>query len=371
MTRRRSKLGGPRAALTFAVLAAVGGGALGMPAPAAAEEPAGQVRVLMLGALPGSPVYARRYRDWLKRFHAYLTQARKVPAANVVILSGDAEFKDPCVQGLATLETAQKAFADLAAKARPGDQFILVLIGHGVVTEPVPTLVLPGRDLSVAQIEEALSKIAARNQVVLNFSSSSGACLKRLARRGRVNLTAVTDQEATEPVYAEFFLRGVESQRADGEGAPDAGARDGVITVLEAYNWAAYQTALWISRQSAASTDGPWKLDGKESVEIFEKLTRGEEKEMGARQLDPSSDRSKPDAAVEIVPAGGKMDESWTGRRVVTETAMLEDCGEETGLAALQPEVYKPISGQAPGKPGALARRVVLGQAALLKAGDK
>jgi hypothetical protein len=379
MTRRRSKLGirgqtgrlvCPRI-LAFAVLAAVGAGALGVSAPAAAEEPAGQVQALILGALPGSPVYARRYRDWLKRFHAYLTQTRKVPAANVVVLSGDAEFKDPCVQGLATLETAQKAFADFAARTRPGDQFILILIGHGVVTEPVPTLVLPGRDLSVAQIEEGLSKIAARNQVVLNFSSSSGACLKRLARRGRVNLTAVKDQEATEPVYAEFFLRGLESQRADGEGAPEAGARDGVLTVLEAYNWATHQTALWISRQSAATPDGPWKLDGKESVEIFEKLTRGAEKEMGARHLDPESDRNKPDAVVEIVPASGKLDESWNGRRVVTETAMLEDCGDETGLAALQPEGYKPIPGQTPGKPGGLARRVVLGQAAPLKAGDK
>jgi hypothetical protein len=343
---------------------------LALATPAPAEEAKGQVYALLLGGLPGSPVYARRYQDWIKRFHAYLTQTCKVPASQMIVLSGDAGFKDACVQGPATLESVQKTLESFAAKARPEDQFILILIGHGVVTDPVPSFVLPGRDVTATQIEEALAKIAARNQVVLNLTSNAGACVKPLAHRDRVYVAAVKDQEATEPVYAEFFLRGIESKRADGEGAPEAGAKDGVVTLLEAYNWSAYQTAQWIGRQSAASPDGPWKLDGKESIEIFEKLTRGDEKDLGARSLDPSSDRNKPDAVVEPEPAPGKLDESWSGRRILTEHALIEDCGAETGLCAEQPEGYKPVSGTT-GKPGGLARRVVLGQAALLKAGDK
>lgn len=340
----------------------------GFSAPASAGEPEGQVHVLLVSGLPGSPVYARRYQDWVRRFHAYFTGVQKVPAANVVAISGDRDFKDPIVRGPADAESVRKELAAMAARIKPADQFVLVLLGHGGVTDPIPTLVLPGRDLAAPEIREGLDRIAADRQVILNFAASSGAMIKPLAGKGRVQVAALRPMEANEPVYPEFFLRGLESGAADGAEAPGAGRKDGTITLLEAYHWSARQTALWIVRQrKTTGTQDQWKLDGRSSVEIFEKLAKGEEGQFGARRLDPASDRSAPDAEPPLVPPGGVIDASWNGQRVVTEHAALEDCGGEFPAVALQGDGFKPLAGKAAGEPGALARRVVLGRAAALK----
>ena len=349
-------------------------GALAMLGPAfpglaSAQEPRGQVHVLVVGGLPGSPVYARRYQDWIRRFHAYFTGVQKVPAGNIVVISGDADFRDPIVRGPADAASVRKELAAMAARVGPDDQFVLLLLGHGGVTDPIPTLVLPGKDIAAPEIAEGLERIAATNQVVLNFAASSGAMIKPLAKKGRVQVSALRPMEANEPVYPEFFLRGLESGAADGAEAPDAGRKDGTITLLEAYHWSARQTALWIVRQrKTAGAGDPWRLDGRTSVEVFEKLTKGEEGQFGARRLDPESDRAAPDADAPLVPPGGAIDATWNGKRVVTEHAALEDGGGEFPGVALQGDGFKPLAGKAAGEPGALARRAVLGRAALLKA---
>jgi hypothetical protein len=163
----------------------------------------------------------------------------------------------------------------------------------------------------------------------------------------------------------EFFLRGLESGRADGEGAPAAGAKDGRITLLEAYNWAAHQTAQWIARLTIQE-DGAWRVDGRESVEVFEKLYGAG----GPFRLAASSNRSRDDAPVAVVPEGGKLTAEWLARRVLSEHATLEDCGQEEGVAAVSRTGYAPVAGRDAGRPGSLARRVVLGRPDLLPADE-
>jgi hypothetical protein len=328
----------------------------------------GECYALLVSGLPGPPIYAKRYADWLKRFHAYLTKTAKVPAENIVVLSGDDAFKDAIVAGKATRETVTKAIASLAKKVQPDDQFVLVLVGHGAVAQTLPSFIIPGQDINAQELADALAAIRARNQVVLDFTASSGDSVRFLARGGRVTLAATSPTEVTEPVLAEFFLRGLESLRADGEGAPAAGARDGAVTLLEATNWASHQAAMWIARMK--STESGWKVDGKESVEIFQKLYVGAEGEPATRKLSPDSNATAPDEAVELRPKGG-LNEFWLSRRIVAEHAVLEDCGLEKGVSPLTNDGYKPIDGAKDGEPGWLARRTVLGRPALLSQGGK
>ncbi len=319
----------------------------------------GACHALLVSGLPGPPIYAKRYADWLRRFHSYLTKTAKVPAENIVVLSGDEAIHDPIVSGKATRESIAKTLSSLAKKVQPADQFILVLVGHGAVAQTLPSFILPGQDLDAQELADALAPIRARNQVVLNFTASSGDSIRFLARSGRVTLAATSPTEVTEPILAEFFLRGIESQRADGEGAPAAGARDGTVTLLEAANWASHQAAMWITRMK--STESGWKVDGKESVEIFQKLYVGPEGEPATRKLSPESNATAPDEAVDLRPKGG-LDEFWLSRRIVAEHAVLEDCGQERGVSPLTNEGYRPISGAKEGEPGWLARRTVLGK---------
>ncbi len=325
--------------------------------PATTSVAPGQSYALLIGGLPGQDPYGKWYTDWLTRFQTYLTQTAHVPAANITLLSG----KD------ATFEAITATVTRLAKGIKPQDQFIVFMVGHGEIGGTAPTLSLAGPDPTAQQLAALLNTIPAKNQVVLNFSASSGDFLKALSAPNRVNITATSPTELEEPVIAEFFLRGLESKRADAD-------KNGTITMLEAYNWAAQQTAYWIGRWQETDTGvnkddpttaaGPtvWKASGKETVEIFEKLYAG----VPNRKLDPASDKNAADAPVDLIPPGGNVTSDWATRRVVDEHATLEDNGQGIGVSEIGDKGLQPILGQKPGDPGYLAAHTVLGNPQLL-----
>jgi len=299
---------------------------------AVAPAPAATTYALLVGGVGQAP-YNRWTGDWLARFDRHLTKKCGVPASQIQVLSGEA----------ATAEAILKSIRDIAKRIQPGDQFILLLSGHGENTDS-PTFAVQGPDLGAQQLAEALSAISAKNQIILNFSASSGDFLKSLAAPNRVNITATSPAEIKQPVFAEFFLRGLES----GQGG---------TTVLEAFNWAARQTPLWIARWSLTES-GKWKASGRETIEIFTKLYAG----VPGRVLDPASDPKPEDAPVELYPANGEVTAEWGKRRVVDEHALLEDCGFDIGVAVLGDSGIQPIIGAKENDPGYLAGKTVLGK---------
>ncbi|MDD5351535.1 MAG: hypothetical protein PHQ12_15085 [Chthoniobacteraceae bacterium] len=322
-------------------------GLLAAARPAASAPPPPQTYALLVGGLAGKAPYDHWYEDWLGRFQTHLTRAAGVPPGNITVLSGTG----------ARADAVTAALGGFAQRVKPQDQFILFLVGHGEIGGPAPALVLPGPDLTASQLAAALKAITSHNQVILNFSASSGDFLAALAASNRINITATSPTESEEPVFAEFFLRGLESKRA-------GAGQEGSITLLNAYNWAARETALWIARWTQIDgktlRDKTWKASGRETIEIFEKLYPS----LSSRKLDPSSNRKAEDAAVELLPPNGEVTKEWSGRRVIDEHPMIEDCGKEVGVTVLGEKGLQPIAGEKPKDPGYLAAHTILGKPA-------
>ena len=342
-------------AASVAIAAAVACGQTAAPTPAAPCA----CHAIIVSAMPGSPVYARRYQDWLMRFHACLLKAG-VPAASVTVLSGDKNFKAGIVNGLATAEAVRNAIAETAGKCAPQDQFVLIIVGHSTNTDTLPALLLPGPDLTSNELADALAAVPAASQVILNFSACSGSFLKALAAKGRVNVAATSPEEATESVLPEFFLKALETGAADGEGIA-GNAKDGIVTLLEALNWSSYQTAMWMARQTATGNE-TWDVSGKESAALFQKLCDGADNHEGRRKLGSGSQDTS-DGVVEIVvPQDAEAARAWVGRRLVNEHAVLEDCGQDRFVSPLSSKGYAPITPADPAAEGALASKTVLGR---------
>lgn len=299
---------------------------------AAASAPAATTYALLVGGIGEEP-YTRWTSDWLGRFQSHLTKKLEVPASQITVLSGDP----------ATSEAITNAIGELAARMQAQDQFLLVLSGHGENLD-VPTFAVRGPDLSAQQLAEALKSIPAKSQIILNFSASSGDFLKSLVAPNRINVAATSPGEIKQPVFAEFFLRGMESGR-------------GGTSVLDAFNWAGQQAPLWIARWSLTES-GSWKASGRETVEIFKKLYAG----TPSRRLDPASDASSEDALVELYPPNGEVTPAWSTRRVVDEHALIEDCGLEVGVGVLGDAGLQPLAGAKEKDPGFLAARTVIGK---------
>jgi hypothetical protein len=239
---------------------------------------------------------------------------------------------------------------------------------------------IPGPDIEMAAMAEALNRIAARNQVVLNFASNSGDSIARLSRAGRVLVTASSPGQVNDSDFAEFFLQALETGAGDDGSSPADGVKDRPQSLLATYNWAVLHTAEWIVRQRLAPSADPtqprghtpgWIVEGKQSAEIFKKLYSGPDVP-AERSFVPSPESEQPDAAVQSLVANNE--EWWSGRRSITEMPVLEDLGPGKaaaagkGSSALGVKGYRPLKGTAPTETGFLARQIVLGNPQLLPA---
>ncbi len=331
---------------------------------------AGEARALLVSGLPGSDLFAERQQDWLGRFQSYL---KKQGVKDITVLNG--------AKKESTLKALDQQLQKLAERIKADDQFILIVLGHGSLVDTKSKLILPGPDLTPELLAARLSAITAANQVVLNLSGAGGDFLMQTAAVGRVNITANAPSETSDPIYAEFFLRALESGRADGSG----GKKDGKITLLEAYSWAAYQTAQFVARQKGKiQMDGSfeWEVVGKDTVKTFKKLYDGKAGRTGARILAASSQPGVDDPIVKFgTPPPGATKKAdfnkdyWNWRRVPMEHALLEDTGEETGVYGIHPtedgKGFVAMTAETPEDPGFLAGRVILGKTELLAAPNK
>lgn len=346
--------------------------------PATAAETAtaagkGQSFVLIVSGHPGNELFARHYRDRIARFHKHFTRQAHVAAASITVLSGDAGFKDAMVTGPATAQRILATITDLEKQLKPEDQFILVLLGHGTTSEDSCTFMLPGPDIEMAAIAEALNGIAARNQVVLNFASNSGDSIARLSRTGRTVVAACSPGQVNDSDFAEFFLQALKTGGGDDGNGPQDVAKDQQVSLLATYNWAVLHTAEWTVRQKPApnsdtgqpsGSSSGWIVEGKQSAEIFKRLYTGPDVPPD-RIFVPSPDSEQPDTPVESLVANNE--EWWMNRRAITEIPALDDLGSGKAAgagkatSALSIKGYRPLRGATPAEIGFLARQTVLG----------
>ncbi len=323
----------------------------------AAKEAAPTVHVLILGGLSGDPqgAYSRNLRDWMNRFAA-LMSAEKVAASQITLLgeTADAKAKPPVAES--TLANVRAAFDRIARDVRPQDQFVLFLVGHGTVTEPVGKLCLPGVDLNGNELAKLLDGLLTRNVIVINCASGGAEMLLKCARPGRVIISAAGVQgEGIQTFFAEFFLLGYETRKADRNG-------DGKISLLEAFNWAGGECVDWYHRQSGFKPTEEEKraklrtlnVYGKEACRLFHKFYDGTK-----MRLNPDESRpNDPDAD----PAELARDGTTKGSvREPMELASIEDQGEPTKAALHWVRGEHVVLEGKPGEQGEVAARTFLG----------
>ena len=342
--------------LIWAALVCVGASAFAAP-----EEAPPTARALVLGghALDPKGPYARNMNDWVDRFVKLLVGKWGVPVENIQVLADrEAAKAEPPVRK-STLKNVHAAFETLKRRLRANDQFILFVVGHGTVTEPVGKLCLPGADLKATELADLLDALPTRKIVIVNCASGGAEFLEKYSRRRRVVVSAcgITGQGA-QTYFAEFFLLAYERGKADANG-------DGVITLLEAFNRAAHQCINWYHRQYKV------KKEKGEPVLPREVIVRTRE----ARRLFRKFYDGVKDLQMLEPPQGDDEDEnsdpSFEGlqdlpfRRESGEHASLEDRGENRGALHWTQNKHRVLKGE-PGEQGETAARTVLGSPRLL-----
>jgi hypothetical protein len=139
----------------------------------------------------------------------------------------------------------------VARQAKPDDDFILILIGHGSFDGVEYKLNLPGPDISGAELATLCDRIPSKRQLIVNTTSSSGGSVVALAKPGRAIIAATksgTEKNAT--VFARYWVEALRDPTVDVD-------KNEAISALEAFEYADRKTAAFYESQKRLATEHP------------------------------------------------------------------------------------------------------------------
>jgi hypothetical protein len=245
----RSAPTGALAAFTLALLVAK---------PLAGQD----THLLVITGVEGDAEHGEQFHKWAAALIDAARGKGGIPDANITYLADKVERDPARIRGRSTSDNVTKAFADLAARARPSDEVFIVLFGHGSFDGRVAAFNLPGPDLAVPDYARLLEKIRSARLVFVNTASSSGEFAKGLAGPGRAIVTATrTGGERNETRFPAYFVEAFTGEGADRD-------RNGRISVQEAFEYArtkvqqAFERAGYVQSEHATLEDGGSGLAG-------------------------------------------------------------------------------------------------------------
>ena len=218
---------------------------------------AGRIGVALLCALPAgmalaaSQVVVVAGRGGEEQFDTRFTQWSQKVATASVTTTGDAQRVVKLAgQGSATRKKLEAALEAAAASLQSGDQFTLVLLGHGSFDGSEYRLMLWGDDITGTELVTLLDKLPATAlQLVVNATSASGAIADKWVRPNRVVITATkSGGERNAPKFGGFWAEALASNEADRD-------KDGALTAQEAYDFANRKVAEFYKSDAAIVTE--------------------------------------------------------------------------------------------------------------------
>jgi hypothetical protein len=201
--------------------------------------------------LSGDRENADRFHRWATTMVDAARGRYALPADHVVYVGEDPARDTVRIGGRSTRDGIAGAVSQIAARARPGDRVLVVLIGHGASATGGARFNLPGPDLTAAEFARLLDRFAAQTVVFVNTASASGGFVTALAGRDRVVISATkTDGEKNQTRFGEYFVAAFADAEADADSD-----KDGRVSVLEAFVWARARTADSYNRDGQLLTE--------------------------------------------------------------------------------------------------------------------
>lgn len=192
---------------------------------------------VIVAGLGGEPDYEQRFTAAAKDLDHIFKDS--INSEHVYTLAGPQ----------ATAAQMRETLGAVARDAKPDDDFVLVLIGHGSFDGTEYKFNLVGPDLTAADLAELCNRVAARRQLVVNTTSSSGGSLAALERPGRAVIAATksgTEKNAT--TFARYWVEALQDSAADTD-------KSDSISAMEAFTYAAKKTAAFYDSQKRLATE--------------------------------------------------------------------------------------------------------------------
>jgi len=185
----------------------------------------------------GEPDYEQRFTTSAKDLDKLL----KASGSDVHVFS--------LIGAEATRARLTQVLEQVAREAKADDDFVLTLIGHGSHDGVEYKFNLVGPDMSAPELAALCNRIAAKRQLIVNATSSSGGSIPAFQRAGRAIITATksgTEKNAT--VFVRYWVAALQDPSADVD-------KNESVSALEAFQYAERKTAEFYTSQKRLATE--------------------------------------------------------------------------------------------------------------------
>jgi hypothetical protein len=204
--------------------------------------------LLIVSGLGGEPSYTAQFRAWGLALADVARKRYGVPDSEVVYLAEEGA-KDARIAGASTKVNVEATLARFAKNAAPGDEVVIVLIGHGSGAQDDSKISLPGPDMSARDFAKDLAAFKAQQVAFVDLTSASGDMMLVLSAPNRVIITATKSSfERNESVFVKYFITALTGDGADVD-------KDGRVSLLEAYRYAVTETHRYYEDQGRLQTE--------------------------------------------------------------------------------------------------------------------
>lgn len=224
---------------------------------------------LIVSGIGGEPHYSHRFRRWSQSFAEVVSQYQQVEKIHIhrlaeAIKSSDNDQHTQVgphtdvddrlkalieIDGASTLENIQDRLEVIADKAKPGDNVVILFIGHGSSDAGRALFNIPGPDLSAQDLRKHLTALSEQTLVLINTTSSSSAFLQSLAEPGRIVITATSNPAENQHTYfAGYLIEAFASDAADSN-------KDKQVSLLEAFSFAVEKTERHYTDKGSIATE--------------------------------------------------------------------------------------------------------------------
>jgi hypothetical protein len=190
-----------------------------------------------VSGLGGEPDYEQRFTAMANDLDKLLKASGS--EAHVYTLSGAQASRSQMTETL----------GQVAKQAKPEDDFVLILIGHGSFDGVEYKFNLVGPDISGAELALLCDHIPSRRQLIVNTTSASGGSVSALEKPGRAVIAATkTGTEKNATVFARYWVEALHDPTADLD-------KNDSISALEAFEYADRKTAAFYDSQKRLATE--------------------------------------------------------------------------------------------------------------------
>jgi hypothetical protein len=213
-----------------------------------AEERDGRWAILLAG-VSGDQGLQKEYLKELRDIRGILDGQLHFRKDQVFVLFDDVSKDAELIQYQSTRENLTRVCREVARRAGKDDLVFVLLLGHGSFDGTGYKLNLVGPDPTAQELAAVLFSIPAQHFVVVNTTTCSGASLQALSGKGRIVIVSTrsgTEKNLTH--IGAFFLEALRDNNADVD-------KNGRVSVLEAFNYAARKTEEYYSAEGSMQTE--------------------------------------------------------------------------------------------------------------------